>query len=116
MKAFYERVGQNHPIQGTSADMTKLSMVFIDRVLYKYNSRIVNTVHDELCVEAPYEYVISVAKLVKRKMIFAGQRFLKKVPTMVEVKIRDYWFKDDGINDDENGQQLILIKESNGQA
>jgi len=109
MKAFYERVGRNHPIQGTSADMTKTSMVYLDRVLWQYSARMVNTIHDELCIEVPYEYTIEVAKLVKRKMIFAGEKFLKKVPVLVDVKIRDCWFKDDGVEDNENGQQLWLM-------
>jgi DNA polymerase-1 len=109
LRAFYERVGKNHPIQGTSADMTKTSMVYLDRVLWKYGSKMVNTIHDELCVEVPFEHTITVAKLVKDKMIFAGEKFLKKVPVLVDVKIRDCWFKDDGVEDDENGQQLWLI-------
>lgn len=108
-KAFYERVGKNHPIQGTSADMTKTSMVYLDRLLWKYEAKMVNTVHDELCVEVPFESAVDVAQLVKRKMIFAGEQFLNKVPILVDVKIRDCWFKDDGVEDDENGQQLWLM-------
>ena len=84
-------------------------MVCLDRVLDKYLARIVNTVHDELCVEVPFNSAVDVAKLVKSKMIFAGERFLKKVPVLVDVKIRDCWFKDDGVDDDENGQQLWLL-------
>lgn len=108
-RGFFERVGRNHPIQGCSADMTKTSMVILDEVLEQYGAKMVNTIHDELCIEVPSEYAIEVAKLVKRKMIFAGQKFLKKVPVLVDVKIRDCWFKDDGVDDDENGQQLWLM-------
>lgn len=107
---FYERVGKNHPIQGTSADMTKVAIIYLDRTLDEYKSKIVNTVHDEVCVEVPFECAIDVAKLVKNKMILAGEKFLKKVPVLVDVNIRDCWFKDDGVEDDENGQQLWLLK------
>lgn len=108
-KRFYERVGRNHPIQGTSADMIKVAIVCLDREFDNYRSSIVNTVHDELCVEVPFEYVADVAKLIKSQMIFAGEKFLKRVPTIVDVKIRDCWFKDDGVDDNENGQQLWLL-------
>ena len=96
---FYKRVGKNHPVQGTSADMTKTSIVYIDRFLDKYHSKLVNTIHDELCIEVPSNSVLEVANLVKEEMIFAGQIFLKKVPILVDVKIRDCWFKDDGVED-----------------
>jgi len=114
MKGFYERVGRNHPIQGTSADMTKTSMVFLDRLFDNYLARMINTVHDELCVEVPCKHTIPMAQLVKRKMIFAGQQYLKKVPILVDVKIRDCWFKDDGVEDTEEGQQLWLIPNNFG--
>jgi DNA polymerase I-like protein with 3'-5' exonuclease and polymerase domains len=109
-KAFYERVGRNHPVQGCSADMTKLSMIYLDKHLDKYDASIVNSVHDELCIEVPFNHTIDVAKIVKKKMIVAGEYYLKKVPTLVEVKIRDCWFKDDGIKDDELGQQLSMFE------
>ena len=108
-KNFYERVGKNHPIQGTSADMTKVAIVYLDKVLGDYSSKIVNTVHDELCIETSYQYAVKVANIVRDKMILAGEKFLKKVPTLVDVKIRDCWFKDDGVEDDHNGQQLWLL-------
>jgi len=96
---FHERVGKNHPVQGTSADMTKTSIVYIDRELDNYKAKLVNTIHDELCIEVPTDLSLDLANLVKREMIFAGQMFLKKVPILVDVKIRDCWFKDDGVED-----------------
>jgi len=107
--SFYGRIGKNHPIQGTSADMLKLSIALLYFPLLKYNAKIVNNIHDELCVEAPADVIIDVAKLVKEKMIRAGHQYIKKVPPLADVKIRDWWFADDGIDDDENGQQLWLI-------
>ena len=86
-------------------------MVLLDRVLHNYDAKLVNTIHDELCIEVPQKYAVNMAKLVKRKMIFAGERSLKKVPIMVDVKIRDCWFKENGADDDENGQQLLLSLE-----
>jgi DNA polymerase-1 len=109
-QAFYKRVGRNHPVQGTSADMTKVSMIYLFEPLKKLDANIVNSVHDELCVEVPEDNAIEAAKLVKEKMIVAGKKFLTKVPVLVDIKIRDCWWKDDGIEDDENGWQLIHVK------
>jgi len=115
MVEFYKRVGRNHPVQGTSANMTKLAMVNLYPQLCVLGSKIVNTVHDELCTESPIEHTIEAAKAVKNEMIKAGEKFLHQVPVLVEVKIRDCWYKDDfdsaklGIQDDEEGQQMWLM-------
>ncbi len=115
MVEYYKRVGRNHPVQGTSADMTKTAIVILFFPLMRLGATIVNTIHDEICVEVPEEHTIEAAKLVKDKMILAGQKYLNKVPVMVDVKIRDCWYKDDfdsaklGIQDDEEGQQVMLM-------
>ncbi len=115
MVEYYKRVGRNHPVQGTSADMTKTAIVILFFPLMKLGATIVNTIHDEICVEVPEEHTIEAAKLIKDKMILAGQKYLSKVPVMVDVKIRDCWYKDDfdsaklGIQDDEEGQQMMLL-------
>jgi len=107
--AFYERVGKNHPILGTDADLLKTAMLLLYKPLKSLGGVMINAIHDELLVEAPNETAVEAAKLVKQKMILAGQKFLKKVPMVVDVKIRDSWWRDDNVNDDELGQQLWLI-------
>lgn len=114
MKSFLERVGKNHPILGTDADMLKTAMVLLHNPLIMIDSHIVNCVHDELVVEAPLDNAIQAAKLVKHKMVVAGEKFLSDVPVLVDVKIRDNWWKDDGVEDDENGQQLWLMPDDYG--
>jgi DNA polymerase-1 len=109
MVEYYKRVGRNHPVQGTSADMTKTAIVLLYTSLMRIGAKIVNTIHDELCVEVPEEHTIETAKLMRDKMIDAGKRYLNKVPVLVDVKIRDCWYKDDGVEDDEDGQQLWLM-------
>ena len=108
-KGFYLRVGRNHPIQGCSADMTKSAIVMLYTPLMKLDSFINNCIHDELLIEAPIDKAIEVAMLVKERMISAGQKYLKQVPVLVDIKIRDCWWKDDGVNDNECGQQLWLM-------
>jgi len=109
MVEYYKRVGRNHPVQGTSADMTKTSIVLMHRPLLELNAKLVNTIHDEVCVEAPVEHTFEAARIVRDKMIEAGERYLKNIPVLVDVKIRDCWFKDDDVEDDEYGQQLWLM-------
>uniref|UniRef100_A0A6M3JNX6 Putative DNA polymerase n=1 Tax=viral metagenome TaxID=1070528 RepID=A0A6M3JNX6_9ZZZZ len=109
MVEFFKRVGKNHPIQGTSADMTKTSIVLLYFPLLHFASKFVNTIHDELCIESPIEYAVEVARAVKEKMIYAGEQYLHKVPVLVDVKIRDSWWASDDVPDDENCQQLWLM-------
>jgi DNA polymerase I len=103
--------------KNTSADMTKTAMALMYNPLKDMNAYVVNTIHDEVCVEVPIDYAIEAAHLVKRKMMFAGSKFLspnkpnstlKPVPVLVDIKIRDAWYKDDGVDDSELGQQLWL--------
>jgi len=47
-----ERVAKNMPIQGTSADITKLALARLRRRLAQHHDAgVVNTVHDEVVVE-----------------------------------------------------------------
>jgi len=114
MVDFYKRVGRNHPVQGTSADMTKTSIALLYFPLIKLMSKFVNTIHDELCVETPTECALEVARTVKEKMIHAGEQYLHKVPVLVDVKIRDCWWASDDVPDDENCQQLWLMPPQSG--
>ena len=114
MVDYYKRVGRNHPVQGTSGDMTKTSMIMLHFPLLSFASKSVNTIHDELIVEVPNEHITDVANLVKKTMIHAGEQFLHKVPVLVDVKIRDCWWVGDIPDDDENGQQLWFMPQGDG--
>jgi DNA polymerase-1 len=109
LRAFYARAGKNHPILGTDGDMLKTAMALLSNPLQKLDASMVNIIHDEIVVEVAYEHAIEGAILLKSKMIEAGQQFLKKVPVLADVKIRDNWWKDDSAKDSEYGQQLWLV-------
>jgi DNA polymerase-1 len=89
---------KNMPIQGTSADMTKLAMVRIHEHLCQQVHRqqlndagLVNTVHDELVVECATEDAERVAALVRVEMEQAHMTLCKRVPPLVEVQVAPHW-------------------------
>ncbi len=88
-----ERQGKNTPIQGSSADMTKLALVAVHQRLNKekYDAFLIHTVHDEILIEVRADQAEAVHTLVKEEMIRAGEKLLHKVPIQVEVKIADAW-------------------------
>ncbi len=69
-RSFGERVALNMPIQGTAADLIKLSMVRVFDALQKQypTARLVLQVHDELIVECDQEDGPGVLQLLKHEM------------------------------------------------
>jgi DNA polymerase-1 len=65
-----ERMARNSPIQGTAADILKISMVQIARELRQrgMQSKMLLTVHDELVFEAPPQEKQLLSALVRDKM------------------------------------------------
>ncbi|MCC7073868.1 MAG: hypothetical protein IT383_21350 [Deltaproteobacteria bacterium] len=88
------RIAKNMPIQGTSADMTKLAMVRVHERLLdetKGSAGLVNTIHDELVVECDEADAERVAKAVEREMADAHRALLQRVPPEVEVHVGPHW-------------------------
>ncbi|NLN39566.1 MAG: DNA polymerase I, partial [Smithella sp.] len=84
VRQFAERMAINAPIQGSAADLIKVAMVNIDRLLAQnqYAARLIMQVHDELVLEAPEAEKEDVMKLVKNEM----EEVVKlKVPLKVEI-------------------------------
>ena len=88
------RIMKNMPIQGCSADMTKLAMVRVhERLLEETRGRagLVNTVHDELVVECDAGDGDVVVGIVREEMEEAHRTLLKVVPPMVELHLGTTW-------------------------
>ena len=86
-----ERVALNTPIQGTAADLIKLAMIRVDKVLREQypEAKLILQVHDELIVECPEEIARDVADLVSREM---EQVAALDVPLTAEAKIGKSWY------------------------
>jgi DNA polymerase I len=90
VRQFAERMAINAPIQGTAADLIKVAMVNIARLLQKQNlaARLIMQVHDELVLEAPLSEKEEVMALVKKEM----EEVIKlKVPLKVEIAAGRNW-------------------------
>ncbi len=80
-RAYAERVAQNTPIQGTSADLLKLAMVRLSEPVVA-GARMVLTVHDELTFEVPEDRVDEAKAKVREAMEGV---FSLSVPLVVDV-------------------------------
>jgi DNA polymerase-1 len=92
MRAYGERNAQNSPLQGSAADLIKLAMIRIHRVLRerKLRSRMLLQVHDELVFEVPPEEVEAMRDLVRNNM---EQVVELSVPLVVDVGVGPNWLE-----------------------
>ena len=79
-----ERMAINAPVQGTAADLIKIAMIRIWRILKEstLKTKMILQIHDELLFEVPEEEVEFVAKMIREEM--EGALSLS-VPLHVEV-------------------------------
>jgi DNA polymerase-1 len=85
-----ERLGVNHPVQGTAAEIVKLAMIKLHRSLKAggYQARLTLQVHDELVLDVPREEVADARELVRREMEGALPLL---VPLKADVAVGDNW-------------------------
>lgn len=92
-KGKIKRESKNLPIQSLCADMVKVAMTNIFNAVDTGKVKFINTVHDELCFEAPEAIAEEVAQVVKEEMEKAGKIYLTDIRCVAEVKIADCWSK-----------------------
>jgi DNA polymerase-1 len=90
-----ERKSYNYPIQGTSAEITKLAALKFFNELLQTNShrtvKICNIVHDEIVVECPENQADYIASRLQYHMEEAGKPFCKIIPLKATPVITDHW-------------------------
>lgn len=90
IRGFAERTAINTPIQGTAADIIKIAMINVQKMLKQgnYKSRILLQVHDELLLEVTADEREEVGKLVKQTMEAAVKL---SVPLIADVNYGTNW-------------------------
>lgn len=90
IRGFAERTAINTPIQGTAADIIKIAMINVQKMLEQgnYKSRILLQVHDELLLEVTADEREEVGKLVKQTMEAAVKL---SVPLIADVNYGTNW-------------------------
>ncbi len=91
VKAMAERIAINSPIQGTAADIIKLAMINIQRILEEKNlkSKMILQVHDELIFDVIAPELELMKQLVTSEMEGAVNL---TVPLQVNVGIGENWY------------------------
>jgi DNA polymerase-1 len=92
IRAFGERTAANSPIQGSAADLIKIAMIQIDRMLRErgMKSRMLLQVHDELVFETPPEELEKLSEEVRREMEHAAEL---SVPLVVDIGVGANWLE-----------------------
>lgn len=89
-RAAAERAAINAPMQGTAADLIKLSMIAVQRWLDEssLSTKLIMQVHDELVLEVPESEIDTVRETLNRLMTSVASL---KVPLEVETGIGNNW-------------------------
>jgi len=85
-----ERAAINAPMQGTAADLIKMSMVVVQKVLdeQRRGTKMIMQVHDELVFEVPEAEVEWLRSEIPRLMASVAEL---KVPLLAEVGVGPNW-------------------------
>lgn len=68
VKQAAERAAINAPLQGSAADIIKLAMIAVEKVLPKENAKMLLQVHDELVFEVEADKTDEISALIKQAM------------------------------------------------
>lgn len=92
VREFGKRAAMNAPIQGSAAELIKLAMIKMDKVLKEkqLKSKMILQVHDELIFNCPKEEVEIMKKLVTDTMEHAMEL---SVPLTVECAVGSTWYE-----------------------
>ena len=99
VKQAAERAAINAPLQGSAADLIKLAMIAVDKVLPKDHAKMLLQVHDELVFEVDADKADEIGQLIKDAMQNVLSETAKDmgwevdfaVPLLVETDSGDNW-------------------------
>lgn len=96
-----ERASINAPLQGSAAEIIKLAMIAVDKVLPKNHAKLLLQVHDELVFEVDADKADEIGELIKNAMQNVLTDTAKElgwdvdfaVPLVVEIGVGENWEK-----------------------
>jgi DNA polymerase-1 len=81
----------NLPVQTNGADGFKLALCLISSGLEGVDARIVNTLHDEIIIEARDNIADQVQTIVIESMEEALERIVPEIPFVAETRVAEAW-------------------------
>ena len=81
----------NTPVQSLASDGLKQALFLLWPHLKALDARLVNIVHDEIIIECRKDVAAEMSGRLEDCMVRGMERYLKKVPVLVEAKIADSW-------------------------
>ena len=94
VRAFQERAAINAPIQGSAADIIRLAMIKIDKVLEeKKKAKMLLQIHDELIFECLKKDESEIKKIVKESMtsVSSSDHHMFSIPLEVSINSGNNW-------------------------
>ena len=94
VRAFQERAAINAPIQGSAADIIRLAMIKIDKILEeKKKAKMLLQIHDELIFECLKKDESEVKKIVKEAMtsVSSSDHHMFSIPLEVSINSGNNW-------------------------
>lgn len=92
-----ERQAVNSRVQGGAATLTKTALIDIyhDQVLRDLGAYLINTVHDEILIEAPEANAEAAADRLTELMVVAARKLVTNVPMSCDPYIVSCWYLDE---------------------
>ena len=91
IRASGERMARNTPIQGTAADMIKIAMIHVDKLLEGTRSRLILQIHDELLVDLHKDETELIPKI--EEAMIGALPLPNGVPILVEARTGNNWLE-----------------------
>ena len=94
VRSFQERAAINAPIQGSAADIIRLAMIKIDKILEeKQKAKMLLQIHDELIFECLKKDELEVKKIIKDAMVSvsSSEHHMFSIPLEVSINSGNNW-------------------------
>ena len=94
VRSFQERAAINAPIQGSAADIIRLAMIKIDKILEEnQKAKMLLQIHDELIFECPKKNEEQIKKIIKEAMVSvtSSDHHMFSIPLEVSINSGNNW-------------------------